>query len=186
MKYLLVVLILVFYMFFFIRAYTLSKSLGKNIKARNALLNFSIFFAALSSVIFLGYLFLPQSGAYLFILFESEVLTISGTVLIISGLAASSFASLNLKRSWRIGVSEDEKTELITGGFYSISRNPYFLSYDVVLIGMILCVFSPVLMLPVLATIVLFHLMILKEEKYLEKQHGESYREYKLRVRRYI
>ncbi len=35
-------------------------------------------------------------------------------------------------------------------------------------------------------TIVLFHLLILKEEKHLEDIHGESYRKYKMDVGRYI
>jgi protein-S-isoprenylcysteine O-methyltransferase Ste14 len=109
-----------------------------------------------------------------------------GSFLIILGLIFSSIASLSLKKSWRIGVNEQENTELITGGIFKYSRNPYFLSYDAVLAGMLFCMPSPILMLPVLITIILFHQMILKEEKYLESKHGDKYEQYKKEARRYI
>ena len=186
MRYFLITLILLFYIFFFIRSFTLSKSLGKNIKAKSPLLNISIVLAGLSSVIFLAYLTVPPISEYLIILFSSNFLTIMGSVFITLGLITSTVASLTLKKSWRIGVDENEKTELITDGIYRFSRNPYFLSYDFVLIGMVFCLWSPFLILPVLITIMLFHLMILKEEKYLENKHQENYSRYKREVRRYF
>jgi protein-S-isoprenylcysteine O-methyltransferase Ste14 len=186
LRYFLIALILLFYIFFFIRALRLSKSLGKNIKAKNPLLNGSIILAGLSSVIFLAYLTVPSISEYLIILYLSNLLTIIGSILITLGLIASTIASLTLRKSWRIGVDENEKTELITNGIYQFSRNPYFLSYDLVLIGMVFCLISPFLILSVLVTIGLFHLLILKEEKYLENKHQEDYRKYKKEVRRYL
>jgi protein-S-isoprenylcysteine O-methyltransferase Ste14 len=186
MRYFLITLILLFYIFFFIRSFTLSKALGKNIKARNSLLNISIVLAGLSSVIFLAYLIVPSISQYLIVLFSLNFLTTIGSVLIAFGLITSTIASLTLKKSWRIGVDENEKTELITNGIYKYSRNPYFLSYDFVLVGMVFCLWSPFLILSVLITIILFHLMILKEENYLENKHHENYNRYKREVRRYF
>lgn len=186
MRFLLITLILLFYIFFFTRAYTLSKSLGKNIRAKNRLVNISIITAAISTILFLWYLIFPQNIDFLFILYSSDTLTIIGSILIIIGLITSSIASLSLKKSWRIGIDESMKTELITSGIYKFSRNPYFLSYDSVLIGMFFCLLSPLLIISALITILFFHLMILKEEKHLEEQHGESYKKYKNEVRRYI
>lgn len=186
MRYFLITLILLFYLFFFIRAWALSKSLGKNIKAKSPLLNISIVLAGLSSLLFLSYLIVPSIGQHLVILFSASFLATIGSVLIALGLITSTVASLTLKKSWRIGVNENEKTELITNGIYKFSRNPYFLSYDFVLIGMVFCLGSPFLILPVLITIMLFHLMILKEENYLENKHQENYLRYKSEVRRYF
>ncbi len=186
MRYFLIFLIFVFYLFFFLRAYLLSKELRKPVKAKNSLVNSSVFFAGLSSVIFLFYLLFPEIGKYLFIIGFSPVLRAIGAFLISMGLIISILSSLNMKKSWRIGVDENEKTELIETGLYKISRNPYFLSYDLVLIGMLLSLPSLILFITVIITIILFHLMILKEEKYLENLHGEKYRKYKKRVRRYI
>ena len=51
---------------------------------------------------------------------------------------------VTMKDSWRAGVSETDKTELITNGIYQISRNPAFLgfglhrnSFDVFSMGVI-------------------------------------------------
>ncbi len=162
----------------------LSRALGKSIKAKNTLVNSSIFFAGVASVIFLVHLIFTEMNFYVFI--QSDVLMWIGSLLIILGLIFSSIASLSLKNSWRIGVNQQEDTELITGGIFKYSRNPYFLSYDVVLTGMVFCMPSPVLLLPVLISIILFHQMILREEKYLSSKHGDKYEQYRKEVRRYI
>ncbi len=39
---------------------------------------------------------------------------------------------------WRAGVSEKEKTELVTAGIYRWSRNPAFLGFDLLYIGFLL------------------------------------------------
>lgn len=165
MNYLLIVLIFLFNIFFFLRAFLLSKSIGKTIKAKNLLVNASIIFAGISTIIFLAHLIFPGSDRYLFIIYSSELLTITGSILIAIGLILSSTASLSIGKSWRIGVDENEKTDLITKGIYKISRNPYFFSYDLVLTGMFFCVISPILITSALVTIILFHLMILKRRK---------------------
>jgi protein-S-isoprenylcysteine O-methyltransferase Ste14 len=164
----------------------LSKSLGKNIKSNSGLVNTSVFFAGITAILFIAYLSMPQIGEHLNIFYSSNILTIIGSILITAGLGVCCIASLALKKSWRIGVDEKEKTDLITDGIYRISRNPYFASYDLVLLGMVLCLLSPFLIIPVLITMVLFHLMILKEEAYLEIQHQDKYIKYKKEVRRYI
>ena len=186
MRYILLVLLFIFYLFFFIRARILSKSIGKSIKGKNPIVNFSIFFAGISSIIFITYLIFPMISNYFYVIFNSQILSIIGSILIFIGLLTSIIASLSLKNSWRIGIDEDEKTELITSGIYKFSRNPYFLSFDLVLIGMVLCFFSFILIITVLVTIIFFHIIILNEEKYLEKKHGSNYQEYKEKVRRYL
>jgi hypothetical protein len=85
MKLFLITLIILFYVFFFMRALILSRALGKNIKAKNTLLNISIFSAGLSSAIFLACLTAPPIMKYLLILFSSKYLTIIGSVLITLG-----------------------------------------------------------------------------------------------------
>jgi protein-S-isoprenylcysteine O-methyltransferase Ste14 len=185
MKYILLTLILLFYIFFFSRALLLSKKLGKNIKSNGILVNSSILTAGLSTVIFILFLFIPDINKYAFIFFSHELLLLTGAVFICAGLIFSTLASLSLKNSWRIGVDEKEKTELIESGMYRFSRNPYFLSYDIVLIGMAICFPSPLMIAPVLITIILFHMMILKEEKHLEINHT-AYIKYKNKVRRYL
>ena len=39
---------------------------------------------------------------------------------------------------WRAGIPETDKTELVTEGIYQISRNPAFLGFDLLYIGILL------------------------------------------------
>ena len=43
-----------------------------------------------------------------------------------------------MRDSWRAGISETDKTELITEGSYQISRNLAFLVFDLLYIGILL------------------------------------------------
>ena len=42
-----------------------------------------------------------------------------------------------MKDSWRAGVSKTDQTELVTDGIYQISRNPAFLGFDLVYVGIL-------------------------------------------------
>ena len=44
---------------------------------------------------------------------------------------------LFMKDSWRAGVSKTDQTELVTDGIYQISRNPAFLGFDLVYVGIL-------------------------------------------------
>lgn len=92
-----------------------------------------------------------------------------------------------MKDSWRAGVARDDdaKRDLITEGIYKYSRNPAFLGFDLVYVGILLMFGNPVLFVITIWAIVMLHLQILQEEKYLGEVYGESYVEYKLRTSRY-
>ena len=71
-------------------------------------------------------------------------------------------------------------------GIYSISRNPAFLGFDCVYMGFLLLFFNwPLLVLSVFAMVML-HLQILQEEKYLEETFGAEYTQYKAKTCRYL
>jgi protein-S-isoprenylcysteine O-methyltransferase Ste14 len=42
-----------------------------------------------------------------------------------------------MKDSWKAGISEIDKTELVTEGIYQISRNPVFLGFNLLYIGIL-------------------------------------------------
>ena len=91
-----------------------------------------------------------------------------------------------MKDSWRAGISDKDKTELVTGGIYKFSRNPAFLGFDFMYIGVLLMYFNPLTLFFSLFAIVMLHLQILQEEKYLTATFGKEYEEYKKRVFRYL
>lgn len=93
---------------------------------------------------------------------------------------------LCMKDSWRAGIPDQDHTELITSGIYRFSRNPAFLGFDLMYIGMML-MYCNLLTVPLTVfAIVMLHLQILQEERYLEKTFGTAYREYKRHTFRYL
>ena len=93
---------------------------------------------------------------------------------------------LCMKDSWRAGIPDQDHTELITSGIYRFSRNPAFLGFDLMYIGMML-MYCNLLIVPLTVfAIVMLHLQILQEERYLEKAFGMAYREYKRHTFRYL
>lgn len=92
-----------------------------------------------------------------------------------------------MKDSWRAGVSPTDKTELVTTGIYQISRNPAFLGFDLVYIGVCLMFFNWVLLFVSVFAMLMFHLQIVNvEEEFLLDSFGEEYISYKKKVNRYF
>ena len=93
---------------------------------------------------------------------------------------------LCMKDSWRAGIPDKDHTELVTSGIYRFSRNPAFLGFDFMYIGMML-MYCNLLTVPLTVfAIVMLHLQILQEERYLDETFGEAYREYKRHTFRYL
>jgi len=110
-----------------------------------------------------------------------------GILLVFAGTAIFVCAVTTMRDSWRAGVSETDKTELVTKGIYQISRNPAFLGFDLVYIGILLMFFNWVLFGVSAFAMVMFHLQIVNvEEDFLIVAFGESYLEYKRKVNRYF
>ena len=91
-----------------------------------------------------------------------------------------------MKDSWRAGIPDQDKTEIVTNGIYRISRNPAFLGFDLMYIGIFLMYANPLTGAFTLFAIIMLHLQILQEEIYLNEVFGETYRAYKRHVKRYL
>lgn len=112
---------------------------------------------------------------------------IMGAVLSIVGTALFITSILTMRDSWRAGVSANDKTELVTGGIYQISRNPAFLGFDILYIGILMMFFNWVLCVVSAFTILMYHLQIVNvEEVFLLTAFGDEYLKYKKKVCRYI
>lgn len=109
-----------------------------------------------------------------------------GIALGVIGDAVFATAVITMRDSWRAGIAENEKTEMITSGIYEISRNPAFLGFDCVYISLLLMFFNWVLLLFTLFAMTMLHLQILQEERYLPNVFGEEYLIYKSKVHRYL
>lgn len=112
---------------------------------------------------------------------------IIGIVLGILGDIIFIISVLTMKESWRAGVSYEEKTDLITSGIYQISRNPAFLGFDLVYVGIGFMFFNPILVIISFLAIIMFHLQIkYVEEPFLKQVFKEQYFQYYQQVNRYI
>lgn len=91
-----------------------------------------------------------------------------------------------MRDSWRAGLARGDRTELVTAGIYRFSRNPAFLAFDLVYLGLLLMFFNGVLLFFSLFAALMLHLQILQEEAYLPTVFGEEYLRYKQTVGRYF
>lgn len=95
-------------------------------------------------------------------------------------------AQMQMQDSWRIGIEETEKTELIARGLFKISRNPIFLGVLLAAIGFFLFIPSALSLCVAVVSYVSISFQIRLEEQYLENTHGQQYLDYKKKVRRWI
>ena len=93
---------------------------------------------------------------------------------------------LCMKDSWRAGIPDTDKTQLVTTGIYAFSRNPAFLGFDFMYIGVLLMYCNVLTFAFSVFAIVMLHLQILQEERYLANTFGAPYREYCCHVSRYL
>ena len=93
---------------------------------------------------------------------------------------------LCMKDSWRAGIPDKDRTKLVTTGIYRYSRNPAFLGFDFMYVGLLLMYFNLSMLVVSAFAIIMLHLQILQEERYLTDNYGESYREYRKHVFRYL
>lgn len=115
------------------------------------------------------------------------LLRLAGAAVSVAGTAVFIAAVVTMRDSWRAGVSPTDRTELVTGGIYQISRNPAFLGFDLLYIGILMMFFNWILFAATAFAILMYHLQIINvEEEFLLAAFGEEYLQYKKRVCRYI
>ena len=117
---------------------------------------------------------------------EYEILIKIGWVLLFTSLIVVSIAQTQMANSWRIGIDENNKTELVTKGFFSMSRNPIFLGIMIANVGVFLVLPNAFTLLIISLSTLSINTQIRLEEAFLEKEHGEKYSNYKQKVRRWI
>jgi protein-S-isoprenylcysteine O-methyltransferase Ste14 len=110
----------------------------------------------------------------------------AGVFLIIVGLVLFCCALWAFRSSWRIGIDTEHPGMLVTSGVFSKTRNPVFLFIDLYFVGTALIYTSWFFMITALLIMGGMHVQILNEEKFLVGYHGQPYREYMNKVRRYF
>jgi protein-S-isoprenylcysteine O-methyltransferase Ste14 len=112
---------------------------------------------------------------------------VAGIILFGIGLAGTIVAQLAMGASWRVGVDESERTELVTSGPFALVRNPIYTAMIAAFAGLALLVPGPVSFGAVVALIAALEIQTrLVEEPHLRRTHGSSYRDYAARVGRFL
>ncbi|HHV30397.1 methyltransferase family protein [Acetivibrio mesophilus] len=104
----------------------------------------------------------------------------------VTGLSFCLYAQLKMGSSWRVGIDEKVKTDLITTGLYKYIRNPTYLGLFLLNIGVWLIWPTWTVFLFNLVFILFLDIQVRCEEDYLSSIHGIKYIEYKKRTKRYI
>jgi protein-S-isoprenylcysteine O-methyltransferase Ste14 len=78
-------------------------------------------------------------------------------------------------------------TRLVIGGLYRYSRNPMYVAVTLVLLGWALCFWMWGLLVYAIVVAIAFHLrVVLGEEPWLAKTHGDQWKRYSSRVPRWF
>ncbi|EAQ41080.2 isoprenylcysteine carboxylmethyltransferase family protein [Polaribacter sp. MED152] len=117
---------------------------------------------------------------------ENEILFKIGWVFLILSLIVVWFSQTQMANSWRIGIDEKNKTELVTSGMFSISRNPIFLGIMIANIGLFLVIPNAFTLLIISLSVISINTQIRLEEDFLKQEFGNEYLKYRKKVRRWL
>lgn len=188
-------LLVYFFFVFFLRTYLLWKRTGVNPLTFNKTddahgYNGKVFsfISLLEFVVVFIYAFKFEWYQYLlpFWYLEHNYLNYTGWGLLVSSLILVWVAQSQMANSWRIGIDEKNKTELITTGLFSISRNPIFLGVMIANFGLLLIIPNAFTFLIVSLSTVSINTQIRLEEEFLKRSHGVKYTTYCKKVRRWV
>jgi len=117
---------------------------------------------------------------------ENQIIRNIGWVIIHLSLVWIFIAQLQMKDSWRIGIDEENKTELVTNGLFQYSRNPIFLGVILSNLGLFLIIPNLGTLLVVTLSYFSIQIQIRLEEEFLLKQFAQDYLNYCKKVKRWI
>ena len=118
---------------------------------------------------------------------DRPALAVAGLVVAVVGMALTFWAQLAMGASWRIGVDPGERTDLVTGGPFTVVRNPIFTTMAVTAAGLTLMAPTGVGLAGFLALIASLEVQVrLVEEPHLHHLHGPTYATYTKQVPRFL
>lgn len=176
---------LIFQGMFVMKNFLLQRKTGKQIRGKNieATISIAFFAAFIGAAMWLSVLTQPLGRIHLL----NNLLAMTlGLGLLFLSLVVSGASLKNMKDSWRVGVLEDQTTDLVTTGIYGFTRNPYFVAYLLMFAGYTVILQNLILLGLSIIGFLFVHKMIMKEEKYLYTVHGDVYGNYRAKVPRYI
>lgn len=110
-----------------------------------------------------------------------------GSVLLVVGLALNLWGAITMKKARTPINPYQPVADVVATGPFRLTRNPLYVGLNLMFLGisfLINSLWGILVLVPVL--VVMHYGVILREERYLETQFGEAYREYCRNVGRYF
>ena len=121
------------------------------------------------------YRYISQPGAY------------GGIILVFMGIVILAVAANGFRKAGTGLLPFEEATTLVTSGLNRYSRNPMYVGMFLMVLGVAILFGSVGAFLPTLGFIwIIRNSFVLAEERFMEAAFGQSYREYKSKVRRWV
>lgn len=193
--YLFIFLLFYFFLVFLLRSFLLWKktkvnpiTFNKEDNAHGYNGRVFAFIFMLELVIVSIYAFAPHWYKFLmpFWYLEYDILVYIGWALLFLSLVFVWLAQSDMRESWRIGIDEENKTELVTNGFFAISRNPIFLGIMIANVGLFFVLPNAFTLLITALSTISINTQIRLEEEFLLKEYGEQYKQYQSKVNRWL
>jgi protein-S-isoprenylcysteine O-methyltransferase Ste14 len=118
--------------------------------------------------------------------FSTMKFDLSGFLLGLTGLSFCLYAQTKMGASWRVGIDEKVKTQLVTAGLYKFIRNPTYLGLFLLNIGVWLIWPTWTVFLLNSLFFLFLEIQVRCEEDFLLSIHGEQYSTYKNQTKRYV
>ena len=107
--------------------------------------------------------------------------------LVVVGIAIMAAGIRNFSRAATPVRSNQPVRALVATGIHAWSRNPIYVGMLLIYVGIGIAALSPwVLVLALPLVIILRYVVVAREEAYLERRFGDSYRDYKAHVHRWL
>ncbi len=178
-----------------IRAWSVQKQIGKNPvlltssdDLHGLISKYFGLWMALLCVYTVVYAVFPMGYRYFLPMdfLDSNVVKFAGLAILAVSLVGTYMAQGDMKKSWRVGIDEQQKTELVTTGIFSYTRNPIYAGMLASIIGLFLVTPNAFTLILAVVGYLLIQVQVRVEEEFLLKMHGGLYADYKASVRRFI
>jgi protein-S-isoprenylcysteine O-methyltransferase Ste14 len=110
-----------------------------------------------------------------------------GASLVVVAIALFSFSVAKFRAAGTPVPARKPTTAIVRTGPYRFSRNPIYLAFSVLQVGIAIWVNSMWLLATLVVALALIHYVVIRrEEQYLEQRFGARYLDYKASVRRWL
>ena len=120
-------------------------------------------------------------------IFPDRAVWYVSAIFLLLGVPLSASAMVNFSRAGTTIRPDRASSALVVAGPYRFTRNPMYVGLAAVYLGLAVAERSlwSLILLPVVLVIIRYA-VIAHEEAFLERRFGQSYRDYKARVRRWL